>query len=234
MSIFDDLLKNALGGEADPAPTQTHNLLQGALNLLNSAGGVQGIAEKFKQSGLGDLVASWVGTGENKPISAEQISSVLGRDKIDALARQAGIPVAKGASALAEVFPSLMDKLTPDGILPDKSQLMTIGKVILGGLGVAAAAKAAASVFGKKDEEATAAQAAAEAASAQSASSATAQAAPGGAGTASYTVVKGDTLSKISKHFYGNANQWKRIFEANRGLLKDPDKIFPGQVLRIP
>jgi nucleoid-associated protein YgaU len=49
-----------------------------------------------------------------------------------------------------------------------------------------------------------------------------------------YTVVKGDNLSKIAKHFYGDANQWKRIFEANRDVLKDPDKIFPGQKLQIP
>jgi nucleoid-associated protein YgaU len=49
-----------------------------------------------------------------------------------------------------------------------------------------------------------------------------------------YTVAKGDNLSKIAKHFYGDANQWKRIFEANRDVLKDPDKIFPGQKLQIP
>jgi len=49
-----------------------------------------------------------------------------------------------------------------------------------------------------------------------------------------YTVAKGDNLSKIAKRFYGNANEWKRIFEANRDILKDPDKIFPGQTLKIP
>ncbi|WP_168416551.1 peptidoglycan-binding protein LysM [Acinetobacter indicus] len=49
-----------------------------------------------------------------------------------------------------------------------------------------------------------------------------------------YTVKSGDTLSKISKEFYGNANQYNKIFEANRPLLKDADDIFPGQVLRIP
>ena len=49
-----------------------------------------------------------------------------------------------------------------------------------------------------------------------------------------YTVAKGDSLSKIAKHFYGNAYEWKRIFEANKGILKDPDKIFPGQKLEIP
>ena len=49
-----------------------------------------------------------------------------------------------------------------------------------------------------------------------------------------YTVVAGDTLSKIAKREYGNANEWKRIFEANKDLIKDPDKIFPGQKLKIP
>jgi nucleoid-associated protein YgaU len=47
-------------------------------------------------------------------------------------------------------------------------------------------------------------------------------------------VVSGDSLSKIAKQVYGDGNQWKRIFEANRDLLQDPDRIFPGQVLRIP
>jgi len=50
----------------------------------------------------------------------------------------------------------------------------------------------------------------------------------------SYTVQKGDTLSKISKQFYGDASKYKKIFDANRDQLKDPDKIQPGQVLRIP
>ncbi len=49
-----------------------------------------------------------------------------------------------------------------------------------------------------------------------------------------YTVKKGDTLSKISKEFYGNASKYNKIFEANRPLLAHPDKIYPGQVLRIP
>lgn len=49
-----------------------------------------------------------------------------------------------------------------------------------------------------------------------------------------YTVVAGDNLSKIAKHFYGNANAWKQIFDANRDQLSDPDKIRAGQVLKIP
>lgn len=49
-----------------------------------------------------------------------------------------------------------------------------------------------------------------------------------------YTVQSGDSLSRIAKRFYGDGNAWKQIFEANRDTLKDPDKIFPGQVLTIP
>jgi len=49
-----------------------------------------------------------------------------------------------------------------------------------------------------------------------------------------YTVVKGDTLSKISQQFYKDANQYMKIFEANKPMLTHPDKIYPGQVLRIP
>jgi nucleoid-associated protein YgaU len=49
-----------------------------------------------------------------------------------------------------------------------------------------------------------------------------------------YVVVSGDSLSKIAKREYGNANEWNRIFEANKDILKDPDKIFPGQKLKIP
>jgi len=56
--------------------------------------------------------------------------------------------------------------------------------------------------------------------------------APGAAQT--YTVVKGDSLSKIAKHFYGNANRWHDIFDANRDQISNPDLIQPGQVLKIP
>jgi nucleoid-associated protein YgaU len=49
-----------------------------------------------------------------------------------------------------------------------------------------------------------------------------------------YEVKSGDTLSRIAKQEYGNANEWRRIFDANKDILKDPDKIYPGQQLRIP
>ena len=55
-----------------------------------------------------------------------------------------------------------------------------------------------------------------------------------GAGEQSYTVQKGDTLSHIAQKHYGKASKWHAIFDANRDQLNDPDKIFPGQVLKLP
>jgi nucleoid-associated protein YgaU len=49
-----------------------------------------------------------------------------------------------------------------------------------------------------------------------------------------YTIKSGDSLSKIAKREYGNANDWRRIFEANQDIIKNPDKIFPGQEIKIP
>lgn len=66
----------------------------------------------------------------------------------------------------------------------------------------------------------------------QAGASSTAPAAPSAAQT--YTVAKGDTLSKIAKSFYGNANQWHTIYEANKDKIKNPDLIQPGWVLTIP
>jgi len=49
-----------------------------------------------------------------------------------------------------------------------------------------------------------------------------------------YDVQPGDSLSKIAKHFYGDAHKWRHIFEANRDVIKDPDLIYPGQTIKIP
>ncbi len=53
-------------------------------------------------------------------------------------------------------------------------------------------------------------------------------------GEQTYTIAKGDTLSKIAKEHYGKASAWHRIFEANRDVIDDPDRIFPGQVIKLP
>jgi LysM repeat protein len=175
-----------------------------------------------------------VGKGENQPVTPQQVTDVLGADKVAELAKQAGIPEEKGAEVLSQVLPTVVNEMTPDGEIPEEHHLGTISKVILGGLGVAGAAMAAKEVaghFGSHNE----ADAAVAQASADSPMQAAPAASPSPAAQAqTYTVVSGDNLSKIAKHFYGNANDWHKIFEANRDKLSNPDLIQPGQVLRIP
>ncbi len=86
-----------------------------ASELLNQNGGLSGVLDKFKQGGLGDLAASWVGKGENLPISADQISSVLGSGTLAGLAEKFGISPDTLSAQLAQHLPGMVDKVTPDG-----------------------------------------------------------------------------------------------------------------------
>ncbi|MGZ8097194.1 MAG: YidB family protein [Methylosarcina sp.] len=235
MSIFTDIVKSAIGANtSEEAEPKTQNFVNGALGMLESMGGINGLINKLQQSGLGDVAKSWVGTGENKSIQPDQLSNALGKDQIAALARQAGIPESEGASVLSKVLPTMVDKLTPEGKEPEPSKLSTLGKALLGGLGVAAAGAAgaaAASYFGNKEEEQSSQiERPSTPAGAASAGESRSETSAG----RSYTVVSGDTLSGIAKQFYHDANQWQRIFDANRDVLNNPDRIMPGQHLRIP
>jgi uncharacterized protein YidB (DUF937 family) len=90
-------------------------MAQIALEMFNQNGGLTGILDKFKEGGLGEQAASWVGKGENMPISAEQISSVLGNGAIAEMAAKFGIDPDTLSSQIAEHLPTVVDKLTPDG-----------------------------------------------------------------------------------------------------------------------
>ena len=96
-------------------------LMQAASSLLGNDGehgGLQGLMEKFQQGGLGDVVSSWVGKGENLPITGEQLSSVLGSDAVQNLASQFGVNPTELAGKLSSVLPGLVAHLTPDGQVP--------------------------------------------------------------------------------------------------------------------
>jgi len=88
-------------------------------SLLESQGGVSGLVEKFQQGGLGDVVSSWVGTGENQSVSADQIQQVLGSDQINALAGKLGLDPDQVSQALSQYLPQVIDKLTPNGQVPE-------------------------------------------------------------------------------------------------------------------
>ncbi len=98
------------------------DLLQLAAKLLSNdgpAGGLPGLVQAFNQGGLGNVVQSWIGTGANMPVSAEQLQSVLGQTGgLGQLAQQLGLNESETASQLAKVLPGLVDQLTPKGEMP--------------------------------------------------------------------------------------------------------------------
>jgi uncharacterized protein YidB (DUF937 family) len=103
--------------------------------INNHPGGLPGLLQSFHEKGLGDVFSSWVGTGQNLPISAEQIQSVLGSDQVKQLAAKAGISPDLAGSSLAQLLPTLVDKLTPNGQIPQHSNLLQTGMDLLQSLG---------------------------------------------------------------------------------------------------
>lgn len=127
MSLFDQL-GGLLGGQDSPA------LLQAANTLLQNNGGVAGLVEKFQNGGLGEIVSSWVSTGANLAITPEQIQSVLGNEQIAGLAAKLGLDSSQLSQQVAEHLPALIDRLTPNGEVPQGGDLLSQGASLLGGL----------------------------------------------------------------------------------------------------
>jgi uncharacterized protein YidB (DUF937 family) len=113
MGLLDSILAAASGqtgatGEANP--------LMGIISgLLAQSGGLQGLASKFAQSGQGNAFQSWVGMGENQPVSSGQIQNALGSEQLNAMASRMGVDPAMASNFLAEYLPKIVDKLTPAG-----------------------------------------------------------------------------------------------------------------------
>jgi uncharacterized protein YidB (DUF937 family) len=84
---------------------------------------LSGLMDKLGAGGLDDKVKSWVGKGENEPVTAEQVTAALGTEEVAAVAKDMGVPENEAASKIAKVLPTLIDKLTPDGLVPDPEGL---------------------------------------------------------------------------------------------------------------
>ena len=114
MGLLDQLTSSLGGG-------QQGGLVQGLINMVNSPeiGGLEGVVQKFKDGGLAAAVGSWISTGENMQVSAEQIQSVLGNEHIQQIADKMGIDTQQASANIAEVLPQLIDQLTPNGELPE-------------------------------------------------------------------------------------------------------------------
>ncbi|MBX9869563.1 MAG: YidB family protein, partial [Burkholderiaceae bacterium] len=102
------------------------NLVQAALGMLSqtqNGGGLQGLIGAFQNAGLGEVIASWVGTGQNLPISAEQIQQALGGGHLNQLAEASGMSHSDTAGGLAAILPGLIDQLTPNGQVADADNI---------------------------------------------------------------------------------------------------------------
>lgn len=104
-------------------------VVSGLLANNGELGGLDGLVAKFNQAGLGDIVGSWIGSGANLPVSAEQLSGVLGQDVVAKIAAPLGLDASQLTGQLAQLLPGLVDKLTPQGSAPaaglgDSSDLM--------------------------------------------------------------------------------------------------------------
>lgn len=129
MGLFDSVI-SAVGGQMQGGEGLQNligmlgnqpQLMQVATSLLGNDGefgGLQGLLAKLQQGGLGDVAASWVGTGANQPITGEQLSSVLGSDALSGLASKFGVNPDELAGQLSSVLPGLVDKFTPNGEAP--------------------------------------------------------------------------------------------------------------------
>jgi len=119
-----DIVGGLLGGEA--GGNSQNALLSAALEFINNQpGGLNGLIEKFNAGGAGEIIGSWIGTGENQPISPETLQNVLGSDVVDALASKVGIDPAQASGLLAQVLPHVVNGATPNGEVPAGGQIDT-------------------------------------------------------------------------------------------------------------
>lgn len=130
MGLLDDVGKLAgLAGGGGGATNAM--LLKAVMGMLGGGGGsslgnaanLASLLSGFQNSGLGDIAASWVGRGANLPISPEQLTRGLGASQVKNLAQQAGLSESDAASALAGLLPTVVDKLTPNGAVPQDNEL---------------------------------------------------------------------------------------------------------------
>lgn len=133
-----DLIKGMLGGNKGGALGGLAGMagMAGVIGELldQKNGGLAGLVDKFKGAGLGEMVAGWISTGPNPQVSPDQLHAALGSDLVANLAAKAGIDQNDLLGQLSSQLPALIDKLTPDGQIPDAGALQANLGSVLGGL----------------------------------------------------------------------------------------------------
>lgn len=110
-----------LGDNHLPMLDSRTRLLQAALSLLannGQNGGLHGLVERFQEAGLGNAIHSWIGSGQNVPITGRHVQQALGEGHLQQIAEEAGLTEDETADQLSQMLPDLVDKLTPGGHIP--------------------------------------------------------------------------------------------------------------------
>ena len=122
MGLLDSVLGMVTGGQGGGGNAALLNAVVGMLAGGGQAGGQGGglgaILGKAQQAGLGDVVSSWIGKGQNMPISADQLGGLLGNDTLANLAKQLGMSQGDASSQISQMLPDVVDRLTPQGQMP--------------------------------------------------------------------------------------------------------------------
>ena len=134
MGLLDGFLGNLMGGSGGGSNPLLQIAMQmlankggggaGGGGALDSMGGLSGIVSAFQQAGLGHIADSWVGSGENLPVSGDQLTQVLGSDKIGQIAGQLGMSHDDAAGGLAKILPELINHVTPNGQMPGSHSMV--------------------------------------------------------------------------------------------------------------
>ena len=127
MDILNTIQSAVGGGD------KKDDLMSSVMSLLGGQGGLQNLIGQFDAKGLGDIIGSWVGTGQNKSISADQIQNVIGSDALSGIASKLGINVSDLSGQLSNLLPGVVDKLTPNGKVPE-GDILNQATNLLGGL----------------------------------------------------------------------------------------------------
>ena len=123
MGMLDGLLGSMMGGmmggnQSAQGQGGASPMIQMALQMLQQNGGIEGVLAKFQQAGMGQQAQSWIGTGQNMPVSADALSKIFGQGQLGQIAQQLGMSHEEAAGGLAQALPHVVDQMTPGGEIP--------------------------------------------------------------------------------------------------------------------
>ena len=127
MSIFDTI--GSMLGKTDSSSISVPEALVAALG--SHEGGLGGLVQKFESAGLGGVISSWIGSGENQPVAPDALHGILGNDVVQQISAKTGMPIDQLLPQIAQHLPGVVDGMTPGGQIPSTGNLLEAGLAFL-------------------------------------------------------------------------------------------------------